>query len=48
MGRERYWPREILLSQLESLRIRRGVIGRRSDQQRVLLRWRAIAGLLDV
>lgn len=34
--------REILLSQLESLRIRRGVVGRRFDHNRVLLQWRAV------
>ncbi|SMD11198.1 recombinase family protein [Lentzea albidocapillata] len=33
--------REVLLSQLESLRIRRGVVGRYFDEDRVLLRWRA-------
>lgn len=32
--------REILLTQLESLRIRRGVVGRYFDEERVLLRWR--------
>jgi len=32
--------REILLSQLESLRIRRGVVGRIFDDERVLLRWK--------
>jgi site-specific DNA recombinase len=32
--------REILLSQLDSLRIRRGVVGRYFDKDRVLLRWR--------
>jgi site-specific DNA recombinase len=32
--------REILLSQLEILRIRRGVVGRYFDEERVLLRWR--------
>ncbi len=31
--------REILLSQLGSLRIRRGVVGRYFDEERVLLRW---------
>jgi site-specific DNA recombinase len=31
--------REILLSQLDSLRIRRGVVGRYFDDERVLLRW---------
>jgi DNA invertase Pin-like site-specific DNA recombinase len=33
--------REILVGQLESLRVRRGVVGRRFDEERVLLRWRA-------
>lgn len=32
--------REILLTQLESLRVRRGVVGRYFDEGRVLLRWR--------
>lgn len=32
--------REILLTQLESLRVRRGVVGRYFDEDRVLLRWR--------
>ena len=32
--------RAILLSQLESLRVRRGVVGRYFDENRVLLRWR--------
>lgn len=31
--------REILLTQLESLRVRRGVVGRYFDEDRVLLRW---------
>ncbi|KXO96374.1 site-specific recombinase [Tsukamurella pseudospumae] len=33
--------RKILLTQLESLRVRRGVVGRYFDEDRVLLRWRA-------
>lgn len=33
--------RKILLAQLESLRIRRGVVGRLFDEERVLLRWRS-------
>ena len=33
--------REILLTQVESLRVRRGVVGRYFDEGRVLLRWRA-------
>ncbi|CAI9402712.1 recombinase family protein [Aestuariimicrobium sp. T2.26MG-19.2B] len=32
--------REILLTQVESLRVRRGVVGRRFDEARVMLRWR--------
>lgn len=32
--------REILLTQLESLRVRRGVVGRYLDSDRVLLRWK--------
>jgi site-specific DNA recombinase len=32
--------REVLLTQLESLRIRRGVVGRYFDEERVLLQWR--------
>jgi DNA invertase Pin-like site-specific DNA recombinase len=32
--------REILLTQLESLRVRRGVVGRYFDDERVLLQWR--------
>uniref|UniRef100_UPI003D8B7413 recombinase family protein n=1 Tax=Gordonia sp. B7-2 TaxID=3420932 RepID=UPI003D8B7413 len=32
--------RGILLTQLESLRVRRGVVGRYFDEERVLLRWR--------
>jgi site-specific DNA recombinase len=32
--------REILLTQLASLRVRRGVVGRYFDENRVLLRWR--------
>jgi DNA invertase Pin-like site-specific DNA recombinase len=35
--------REILLTQLVSLRIRRGVVGRYFDEERVLLRWRPSA-----
>jgi DNA invertase Pin-like site-specific DNA recombinase len=40
-GADELARREILLSQLESLRIRRGVVGRYFDEERVLLRWRA-------
>ncbi|MFI5614035.1 recombinase family protein [Amycolatopsis sp. NPDC051903] len=36
--------REILLTQLESLRIRRGVVGRYFDEERVLLRWLPAGG----
>lgn len=36
--------REILMTQLDSLRIRRGVVGRYFDAERVLLRWRPSAG----
>lgn len=32
--------REILLTQMESIRVRRGVVGRYFDQDRVLLQWR--------
>lgn len=32
--------RELLLTQLDSLRLRRGVVGRYFDEDRVLLRWR--------
>jgi site-specific DNA recombinase len=39
-GTDELTRREILLTQLESLRIRRGVVGRHFDQERVLLRWR--------
>jgi site-specific DNA recombinase len=39
-GSDELARREILLTQLESLRIRRGVVGRRFDEERVLLRWR--------
>jgi hypothetical protein len=33
--------RAVLLTQLENLRIRRGIVGRYFDDERVLLRWRA-------
>lgn len=39
-GQDDLLRRTILLSQLESLRIRRGVVGRRFDHERVLLRWK--------
>jgi site-specific DNA recombinase len=38
-GRDELSRRAVLSSQLESLRIRRGVIGRYFDEDRVLLRW---------
>lgn len=41
-GADELARREILLTQLESLRIRRGVVGRYFDDERVLLRWRPI------
>jgi hypothetical protein len=40
-GRDELARRAVLLTQLESLRIRRGVVGRYFDDERVLLRWRA-------
>ncbi len=39
-GSDQVARRHILMTQLESLRIRRGVVGRYFDEQRVLLRWR--------
>ncbi|PUB21459.1 DNA invertase Pin-like site-specific DNA recombinase [Promicromonospora sp. AC04] len=39
-GTDELARREILRTQLESLRIRRGVVGRYFDAERVLLRWR--------
>jgi DNA invertase Pin-like site-specific DNA recombinase len=39
-GSDDFVRRDILLSQLESLRIRRGVVGRYFDEERVLLQWR--------
>jgi hypothetical protein len=39
-GADELARRELLLTQLESLRIRRGVVGRYFDDERVLLRWR--------
>jgi hypothetical protein len=39
-GSDELAKREILLSQLDSLRVRRGVVGRYFDEDRVLLRWR--------
>jgi hypothetical protein len=38
-GSDEMVRRDILLTQLESLRIRRGVVGRYFDEDRVLLRW---------
>lgn len=43
-GTEELARREIFLAQLESLRIRRGVVGRYFDEERVLLRWRPTVG----
>jgi hypothetical protein len=42
-GADELARREVLLSQLESLCIRRGVVGRYFDQKRVLLRWKQVA-----
>ncbi|ACZ20294.1 site-specific recombinase, DNA invertase Pin [Sanguibacter keddieii DSM 10542] len=39
-GSDEHARREILLSQVESLRVRRGVVGRYFDKDRVLLRWK--------
>jgi site-specific DNA recombinase len=39
-GADELARRNILVAQLESLRIRRGVVGRYFDEERVLLRWR--------
>lgn len=39
VGADELARREILLTQLESLRIRRGVVGRYFDDQRVLISW---------
>lgn len=39
-GADELARRNVLLTQLESLRIRRGVVGRYFDEERVLLRWR--------
>lgn len=39
-GADELARRNVLLTQLESLRIRRGVVGRYFDEDRVLLRWR--------
>lgn len=36
--------REILLTQLDSLRVRRGVVGRYFDEDRVMLVWRGVGG----
>lgn len=40
-GTDELARREILLTQMESLRIQRGVVGRYFDEERVLLRWRS-------
>jgi site-specific DNA recombinase len=42
-GSDELARRDILLTQLESLRIRRGVVGHYFDEERVLLRWRPAA-----
>lgn len=42
VGTDELARREILTGQLESLRIRRGVVGRRFDEERILLRWNPI------
>lgn len=42
-GADELARREILLTQVESLRIRRGVVGRYFDEDRVLLQWRPMA-----
>lgn len=39
-GNDESARREILLTQLDSLRVRRGVVGRYFDHERVLLQWR--------
>ena len=39
-GVDEFAKREILLTQLESLRVRRGVVGRYFDEERIILRWR--------
>ena len=39
-GGDELAKRAVLLTQLDSLRIRRGVVGRLFDDERVLLRWR--------
>ena len=39
-GRDELARRAVLVSHLESLRIRRGVVGRYFDEERVLLTWR--------
>lgn len=41
-GSDEEEKRTILLTQLESLRIRRGVVGRSFDEDRVILRWRPL------
>jgi DNA invertase Pin-like site-specific DNA recombinase len=43
VGTDETARRDILLTQLESLRIRRGVVGRYFDDERVLLEWRPAA-----
>lgn len=39
VGTDELARREIFVGQLDSLRVRRGVVGRRFDQDRVLLQW---------
>ncbi|BBX25707.1 recombinase family protein [Mycolicibacterium alvei] len=39
-GRDELARRKVLLTQLASLRVRRGVVGRYFDEDRVMLRWR--------
>jgi DNA invertase Pin-like site-specific DNA recombinase len=46
-GSDELVRRDILLTQLESLRIRRGVVGRYFDEERVLLRWETPTGGTD-
>lgn len=45
-GSDELARREILLSQLDSLRIRRGVVGRYFDEERVLLRWKVMTEIV--
>jgi hypothetical protein len=43
-GADEMARRAILLTQMESLRIRRGVVGRYFDEERVVLRWLPAGG----